>query len=196
LLAERLNDKQSEMERLNQLLTHTQSNLDHYREVMRQERLCDKQTFEEKIADLENKRHVQQEQLSEAREAIARLRQLLESLEGTQETVKNAETAALEKAQRTENDLQLSQLKVTQLQQAYDQLSSSHQTLSEGVDADKLKINELTIKTEIQNERIGLQEAALQKAQDSLTGLADKHLFLTQEKAELAFQLQKVLEKS
>jgi len=42
LLTERLSDKQSEIERLTQLLKHTQSNLDHYRETMRQERLSDK----------------------------------------------------------------------------------------------------------------------------------------------------------
>jgi len=196
LLTERLSDKQSEIERLNQLLSHTQSNLDHYREIMRQERLSDKQAFEEKIASLENQRHLQQGQMSEAREEIAQLKQYLESLENTQKTVKNAEAAALEKTQRSESDLQISQLKLAQLQQAYDQLLSEHQTTTKEIDSNKIKINELIIKTETQNERIGLQEAALQKAEDSLRSLGDKHLFLTQEKTKLAIQLEQVLETS
>lgn len=196
LLTERLSDKQTEIERLNQLLSHTQSNLDHYREIMRQERVSDKQAFEEKIAALENQRHLQQGKTAEAREEISRLKQLLESLEHAQKTVKNAETASLEKTQRSEIDLQKTLLKLAQLQQTYEQLLSDHQTLTKGIDSDKIKINELIIKTETQNERISLRETALQKAEDSLKSLADKHLFLTQEKTELAFQLQKVLETS
>jgi len=196
LLTERLSDKQSEIERLNQLLAHTQSNLDHYREIMRQERLSDKQAFEEKIAALENQRHLQQGQALESREEMARLKQHIESLETTQKTVVKSEAEALEKTARSENDLQTSQFKLTQLQQTHEQLLSNHETLTKTVDSDKVKINELTIQTEKQSERIGLQEIALQKAEDSLKSLADKHLFLTQEKTELAFQLQQVLETS
>jgi len=194
LLMERLSDKHAEIEQLNQLLKHTQSNLDHYRETLRQERLSDKQTFEEKIAVLENQRHLQQGQTSEAREEIARLKQHIESLESTQKTVLKAEKEALEKTQCYENDLQTSQFKLAQLEQVHDQLLLDHQRLTKGTDSDKVKLNELTIKTEKQNERIGLQDIALQKAEDSLKSLADKHLFLTEEKTKLAFQLQQMLE--
>jgi len=64
-------------------LKHTQSNLDHYRETTRQERLSEKQFCEEKISVLENKRHHQQEQTSIAREEIARLKKHIELLDDT-----------------------------------------------------------------------------------------------------------------
>ncbi len=194
LLTERLSDKETEIERLNQLLAHTQSNLDHYRETMRQERLNDKQAFEEKIAILENQRALQQKQISESREEIARLKQHLESLENTKKIVEKTKTEALEKIQQYQNDLQASKFNLVRLQQSYDHLLSEHQILTQAVSADKIKITELTIKTEKQSERIGLQEIALQKVENSLRVLSDKYLLLTQEKEKLLFQLQKVLE--
>lgn len=196
LLTERLSDKQSEIERLTQLLKHTQSNLDHYRETMRQERLSDRQAFEEKIAALENQRHLQQGQASQAREEIARLKQHIETLENAKKVVAKVETDALEKIQRYESDLQTSQHKLAQLHQSHEQLLSAHHALTKEIDLDRTKISELTIKTEKQSERIELQEIALKKAEDSLKSLADKHLFLTQEKTELAFQLKQMLEAS
>ena len=54
----------------------------------------------------------------------------------------------------------------------------------------------MTIKAEKYNERGAMLETALKKSEDSLQSLADKHLFLTQEKTELAFKLKQMLETS
>lgn len=193
LLMERLGDKQSEIKQLNQLLGHTQSNLDHYRETMHQERLSDRQSFEEKIATLEHQRQMQQALTAEAREEIAQLKQLLESLKSNQKAVEQARIEVLENSHRYERELQSSKLELTQLQQVYDRQLEAYGKLTVIAQADKITISELTIKTEKQNERIALQEAALRKAEDSLRDLADKHLFLTQEKTKVAFQLEKML---
>ena len=108
--------------------------------------------------------------------------------------VENEKIEALEKIQCYKNDLQLSKFNLTKLQQEHDQLLSKYRTLKTAVNSDQTKINELTINTEKQRERIELQEIALQKAEDSLKVLTDKHLFLMEEKTTLALQLQKTLE--
>ncbi len=196
LLGERLSDKQSEIEKFTQLLKHTQSNLEHYRETIRQERVSDKQSFEEKITALESQRHAQEAQTSKAREEIARLKQHIESLEYTVKTEEKAKIEMIENMQRYKNDLQSLKYTLDHLQQTHDELLIGNQALTETADTDKSKINELIIKTEKQGERIELQDIALQKAENSLKNLADKHLFLTQEKTGLAFQLKQVLQTS
>ena len=193
LLNERLNDKQAEIKQINQLLQHSQSNLDHYRETMRQERTADKHKFEQKIASMESKHQQQQEILAELREKVARLTQYTETLENDRTAAISSKNEALKKCQCHEGDLRKMGNALKTLQFAHDELSQTHSTMVEQSKVDKQKIHDLTLNTEKNKEKINMYKIALQKAEDSLKNLSDKHLFLTQEKTELAVQLKQVL---
>jgi len=193
LLTARLEDKKSEIERLTQQLMHTQSNLEHYREAMRQERVNEKREFDEKITGLDNKLTAQQTIAARAKEDVVGLKQQAESLETAKNTAIKEQQATDKQCQNYEKDLQQLNFSHSKLQEAHDKLSSHNNHLAEELDLNKIKYNELSLNAENYKARVEMLAELLKKAEDKLKGLADKHLFLTQEKAELAFQLKQSL---
>lgn len=194
LLTERLNDKKSENERLSQLLTLTQANLDHYRQSMQQERSHDKQRFEKKIAALENQRQLHQQETLASKEAFNHEKQQVRQLEQAQSSALKATAEALKKIEALKHEQQALVLKLAQLQNTHDSLLSNFNALTKESASDKATLNRLAMETEKYKEQLRLQGIALNKAEDSLSRLGDKHLLLTQEKTTLAFQLKQVLE--
>ena len=131
--------------------------------------------------------------MAELREKVARLTQHTVTLEADKTVAINSKNEALKKFQSHEKDLHKIENALKTLQSAHDALSQTHSAMVEQSKIDKQKIHDLSLSTEKNKETINMYKIALQKAEDSLKNLSDKHLFLTQEKTELAVQLKQVL---
>lgn len=189
LLNERLNDKKADIESLQQQLKHAQTNLEHYREATRQEREQERLSFESKVTQLECALRESQTESTENRVTIDKLKERQDELKGELKS----HAGALKESEAKQHQLNLTygmQVKQhQQLQGQYDALKTeveSHQAKSE---ADKNQLQTLLLKLAQGEERTkGLQQA-LDKAEDRITALTDKNLFLIQEKTELSIQV-------
>lgn len=193
-LQKRIDDKNSEIERITQQLKHAQHNLEHYREAIKQERDAEKQRYELKIRELEQEVHQHFNAMSTAQNKISAFIQKTELLEND----KNKVEANLQEILKTYRDnellMQRNEISHGALNQEYDKIKSEHQSLIMKSENDKNVISEMEKNVERLLERVSIMECNLKKAEDKIEILANKNLFLLQEKAELLSQLKTMQE--
>lgn len=192
LLSERLVDKENEIERLAEQVKHAQSNLEHFRESLREERMAEKQAYETRLAEGEHKLSFEQNKSAAISEDNVKLKQRLEGLEQTHTAMITARDEALEKIKTHEIEAQCHVLQHQQLTDNYQSLQSKYDERIKKSDANSIKLNELSVTLEKYRERVKLLNSSLQKAEDRLEAARDKNSFLTQEKTELATQLKQL----
>jgi chromosome segregation ATPase len=189
LLQERIDDKNSEIERIAQQLKHAQHNLEHYREAIKQERDAEKQRYELKIKGLEQEAYQHFNAMSAAQNKISAFAQKSELLEND----KNKVEASLQEILKTYRDhellMQRNEINYDSLNKVHDKIKSEHQSLVIKSENDKNVINEMEKNVERLLERVSIMECNLKKADDKIEMLANKNLFLLQEKTELLSQL-------
>lgn len=193
-LQKRIDDKNSEIERITQQLKHAQHNLEHYREAIKQERDAEKQRYELKIRELEQEVHQHFNAMSTAQNKISAFIQKTELLENDKNKVEENLQEILKTYRDNELLMQRNEISHGALNQEYDKIKSEHQSLIMKSENDKNVISEMEKNVERLLERVSIMECNLKKAEDKIEILANKNLFLLQEKAELLSQLKTMQE--
>lgn len=193
LLNEKLTDRQAEIKRVTAQISHFQTSLDHYRETIREERSAEKRVFETEIAALKHHVTQQDKAIRQFEASIQALNQQVAFLQAEKNEAEDKLEKSLEKSHQLEMNTQKINLQHSHLQAQYDEIESECQALQETSKNDQEKMVTLQIEMKKHQEQLLMCQSALEKAEDKLANLSDKHLFLTQEKAELAGQLNQIL---
>ena len=192
LLQERLNDKKSEIERLTQQLKHAQHNLEHYRESIKHERDSEKQRYEAQINKLEQQAHQHQTRSIEMQNKISGLTQKTESFKNDKDKIEIELQQALKSNRDNELLVQRYEINYKHLSEKHEELNSNYNLLTEQSKHDKKTMQDMQINTAKLLERTLVLEDNLKKSEDKINMLSTKNIFLSQEKNELASQLEKI----
>jgi hypothetical protein len=191
-LTQQLNDKKSEAERLHQLLSHVQNNLEHYQSSVQKLREEQVLNAEKQQSIYEREIHaLKQDMANETRQKNQTLRELDQmenqlKLFSQQINQSNEENASLQK------QLQEKMTNESSLQQQckqLDQLNQQNQKTAEeqckvGIDLEK----KLAVAS---HQVLSLQKLHVE-AKDTINILRDEKLFLSQEKSQLEGQLKQL----
>lgn len=184
-----IDEKKTEITRLMQQFKHTQDNLEHYREAIRQEREKDQQRFDNHNQKLEQEVLHYRTQVTSFNEEVARLLAQVQWLETSKAEVEAKFNQAQLTCQNQQIELQLHRSQLQTLHNNYEILLKEHQTLAKSSTSDKETIHTLQCKLEHTEGCLETVQKALQRAEDTLAHVSDKHMFLVQEKTELVNQL-------
>jgi len=182
-LLERLGDRQDEIARFISQLKQAQSNLDHYRTSVQQQRDEERASFDQQRMDLErliNQANSENQTL---------LKQVEKSNSDLSQVMSNHD---LLKSTNESLDLKLQQQRVAmrELQNRFNELSTGYKTLDQVNVQLESKIQKYTDQNSglekslvIAEEKIAMLEIANDKKENKLASLAHDNLILTQEKA-------------
>ena len=189
LLQERLADQKSTIDTLKQQLKHTQDNLDHYRETVKQTRETENNLLNEQNKSLERQLYQQQIIASKAAEQVTILSREIRLLEDTNKATLLDLNEVLADRQEQKNAIKHQTLVNNELSEKYNNILSDNIKLTNELKTEKEVILILRINLEKAQERITMLDQALEKAETKVMVISDQNLFLSQEKAELAYQL-------
>ena len=189
LLNERLCDKKADIENLHQQLKNAQTNLEHYREMIRQEREQERLNFESKVTQLERSLRTTEVEFANSKATAAKLQEncdtLTSQLHNQVQLVKEFQT----NHQQLELTYNLHLQTHQQLQEQYDTLQVELQSAVAQAQNDRNTLQVLVVEIAQKEEQVQALQHALIKAENRVTTLSDKNLFLIQEKADLAATL-------
>jgi chromosome segregation ATPase len=192
LLQERLADKKGEIDRLIQQVKHAQHNLEHYRESILQQREEEKQAHDAHLTKLEQQLQQQQTISTNSLQTVAvqekQIALLEHQVQGSEEKIQQS----LQQCQNYELSLQKHEMDYHVLQEKFNKLSLDYQCAVDEMNHLKTYSREFEIKFEKACGQIEALDKALKKADDKITGISDKNLFLMQEKTELLSQLKQL----
>lgn len=193
-LQTRQHENEAEKERLHQLLKHVQTNLEHYQAATQQLRLEQDMILEKQRAGYEQRLL----QLQEKVEVMAREKTFLEARCAGLDRDYNA--SLVREAAVTEEVVQLHQ-KCTTLEVNYATLKQNFEEGSEeliaqrqSLEAKSRELMECHLKLKIAEDQKGSLQEALSAAEDKIVALRDDYLFVAQEKANLAGQVEQLQE--
>ena len=189
LLQERLADQKSTIDTLKQQLKHTQDNLDHYRETVKQTRETENNLLNEQNKSLERQLYQQQIIAGKAAEQVTILSREIRLLEDTNKATLLDLNEVLADRQEQKNTIKHQTLVNNELSEKYNNILSDNIKLTNELKTEKEVILILRINLEKAQERITMLDQALEKAETKVMVISDQNLFLSQEKAELAYQL-------
>jgi chromosome segregation ATPase len=175
-------EQQNEIERLHQLLTHVQNNLEHYQTTTQQLR-------QEQSLNMEKQRNEYEQRISQLQQQIASItaeksfyqaqykqtHQVLEKLQSTHEALTQA--------------AQEIQTKYHVLFQEHAKFTQQYQDQSHDYEIKKQLAIQLQIKISAYQDRITSLEKALEKAEGKIQILRDDFTFVSQEKANFEGQI-------
>lgn len=191
-LQERLEDKKQEIIVLNQQLKNLQDNLDHYRESIRQARETEINLFNDQINGLERQLYQQQTIANKITEEKTILLKQVKTLENDKSYTLKELNEALKNIQQQKSLIEQKDLINHELNSRYNLIRSEKNNLTKELNCKKESVIKLTISLEKSQERITMLKDSLNRAETKVVTISDQNLFLTQEKAELAFQLRQL----
>lgn len=187
-----LAEMKNENQRLHQLATHIQANLEHYQAAMQklqieQNLVLEKQQafFQQQLSELDTEVRVQRQKAFELEHAlqasVAKEDRLQEALLLQQETYETLSKTAQETAMAlTKSEMYLEQHRLT--------LSAAQQELADA----KHQLQALQTEHAISDDQLRRTEILLRQKEDTLEVLRQEKLFLIQENAELKGYLKKM----
>lgn len=189
LLQERLADQKSAIDTIKQQLKHTQANLEHYRETVKQTRETENNLLNEQNKSLERQLYQQQIIAGKAAEKVTILSREIRLLEDTNKATLRDLNEVLADRQEQKNIIKHQNLVNHELNERYNNVLSDNHKFTDELKAEKESILMLRINLEKAQERITMITQALDKAESKVMVISDQNLFLSQEKAELTYQL-------
>ena len=192
LLNERLCDKKADIENLHEQLKNAQTNLEHYREMIRQEREQERLNFESKLTQLERSLRTTEAEFANSKATAAKLQEncdtLTSQLHNQVQLFKEFEV----KYHQLDLAYGLQIEKHEQLQTQHTQLQLEIKNITDKAETENNKLQALLLDVAQKQERLNGLERALDKAESRITALSDKNLFLTQENTELSIQIRQL----
>lgn len=192
ILSQQVNDQKTENQRLHQLLTHVQANLEHYQNSM--QKLREEQTLiaENQRVSHEREMNSLKQQLSASTSECLAIYRQHDQLSAELKLLSQQCNTYSEEKTNLSKELQDKTIKENTLQNRCDQL---HETCS---DYKKLITNHLATISEnekkiaVLTEQVSHLNKSLIQSQDSIRLLRDEKLFLAQEKALLQGQFKQL----
>jgi chromosome segregation ATPase len=194
-ITRQLTDQKSETERLHQLLSHVQANLEHYQASIQKLR-------EEQILNSENQKTTYEREISSLKQ------DLIDATHGniqTQRELDQAESQVRLLSQQADkyskeysilqNQFHEKMINESMLQQKCNQLDQFNKNHQNKTEEQSVIIIEFEKKLAISSNQISLLQQSLNDAQDKINILRDEKLFLAQEKSHLEGQLKYLEEK-
>lgn len=181
-LTQQISDQKTEIERLHQLLTHVQNNLEHYQASI--QKLRDEQQL-----DIEKKKATFEYEISMFKKNIDTI--TLEKNHIQSEYDKNAAQLGLlvQNNEKLQKHYQESIVNESILQQKCNQLEQTNLNYHNKIEEQSKLIIELDKRTTAFSTEISILQKSLQNAQDKIQLLQNDKLFIAQEKATLEGQL-------
>lgn len=174
-LEKQLEEKQDRIEELNKLHRQVQTNLEHYRETTREQRLLDQQKFSQREQVLEQSLHQLQQSLKTTEQNKLLTEQHCLKLSDEKQTLTTAFEKLSVQIEEAQNKYQESEKKCTEY------LNSLNHTQ----DQLKTTLHQLSVQIQLSNDaktQLALVTQELTYTKEKLQQLLDQHHALTQEK--------------
>ena len=192
LLQTRLKDKVAEMERLSQQVLQAQSHFEYYTQAVQLQRDEERQRFEDQIKGLEVKLQQQRELITHLQQTTAVQAKELVFMEEEKNRNNNLLQESQKKILQLQSDRQALKNNSEQLQEKYDTVLGEQQKTGEELKATLSHYQQLQMTLAEYTERLRMTQTALQKAEDEITLLRDKNLFLTHENVQLSLKKENI----
>lgn len=191
-LEKQLVEKQSRIEELTRLNQQVQSNLEHYRQASREQRLLEQQQHEARENELAQQNHKLQENWIAILAENTKLKSEFEKLFLSNEKLTNDHAQAQEKLQEKNQKLAEKSSLLTEKTALLQFIEAQQKMIQEKLDTQQNKIIELEKSSAAFIERNKLQEEKIKDLSAQNKRLAHDNWMLDREKAELIKQIDQV----
>jgi chromosome segregation ATPase len=184
-LRQQLEDRSQALHTLQHHLAQAQTNLEHYRDAVRQQRAEEGAVWERQIRQLEAALSAQREDNQALRTSRGRLEREQARLEAAQAQGQAEKTALAEQGKHLSQRLEQTRQRLAEVRGRYHALAKAHQDLiAKQAAQDEERLAQARTTAALHAERDALA-AALRKAEAALAQLQEAHRLLAQEKAQL-----------
>src|SRR3990167_5262487 len=185
----RISDKQEQIEELKHLNNQVQTNLEHYREISREQRLKDQQQYESQIKQLEQSNHHYLQAVSDLKKQNQTTIDQYEKIHQEYRASENTNRELSEKFRITHTQLNETKNKLSESMKLIDENKLQAQALDERSKTQEKIMLDAQQQVAVLTSQLKITEKQLIDAQNQNKTLAHDKWMLGQEKAQLIGQL-------
>lgn len=191
-LTQQLNDQKSESERLHQLLSHVQNNLEHYQVSVQKLREEQALSAEKQKANYDRETDFLKKEITSVAEYNNNLQRINDQLQLELKLLRDQANVVDTEKNSYYQQLQEKIINETTLNNQLNQLNQSCHGYQKLNEQQSKKIVELEMKLAVTSDQLDTSRKSYHEAQDTIRVLRDEKLYIAQEKAHLEGQFKQL----
>lgn len=188
----RLSDKQEQIDELKRLNSQVQTNLDHYREISREQRLKEQQQYDQQIKQLEQSNHHYLQQITELKKQNSLINEKYEKIQREFQVIENGHRDLSQKFRDTDNQLSETKNKLSNSIKFIDEKQIQLHEINERFKSQEKITLDAQQQVALLSSQLKSTEKQLTDCQNQNKSLAHDKWISDQEKAQLSGQLKQV----